>query len=63
VNGAITNLTELHFRRKTVTRAFMNLNLTYDPIGSSLATYLKWGQDLGFFAADLRTNSLYDLAS
>ena len=61
VNGAITNLTGTPLPQETVTRAFMNLNVTYDPIGSSLATYLKWGQDLGFFAADLRTNSLYDL--
>ena len=61
VNGEIANLTRVHLDQTIVDAAFMNLNLTYDPIGSSLATYLIWAQDLGFVKKGLDAKSLYDL--
>jgi NitT/TauT family transport system substrate-binding protein len=61
VNGEITNLTNVRLDQKIIDAAFMDLNLTYDPIGSSLATYLTWSQDLGFIAQGVHANSLYDL--
>jgi len=62
VNGEISNLTTVHLNETIVDAAFMNLNLTYDPIGSSLATYLRWAQDLGFISKTVNANSLYDLS-
>lgn len=60
VNNAITNLTGTHLSEETITGAFMNLNITYDPIGPSLAMYLAWAQDLGFIPRGITANSLYD---
>jgi len=61
VNGEITNLTNVHLDQKIIDAAFMNLNLTYDPIGSSLNKYLTWAQELGFVPQGVNANSLYDL--
>ena len=61
VNGQITNATGIHLSQDTVNRAFMNLNVTYDPVGSSLATYLAWAKDLGFIPHATDATSLYDL--
>jgi len=61
VNGQITNATGIHLSQDTVNRAFMNLNVTYDPVGSSLATYLAWAKDLGFIPYATDATSLYDL--
>ena len=61
VNGQITNATGIHLSQDIIDRAFMNLNVTYDPIGSSLATYLAWAKDLGFIPRATDATSLYDL--
>lgn len=61
VNREITNLTNVPLDQRIIDEAFTNLNLTYDPIGSSLATYLTWAQDLGFVPREVKANSLYDL--
>lgn len=62
INEMIWNLTENRLPDDTVTAAFMNFNVTYDPIGPSLATYLSWAQDLGFVPRETKADSLYDLA-
>lgn len=62
VNDEIFNLTGSRLHPDTIFAAFMNLNLTYDPIGPSLATYLKWSQQLGFIGDEVSANSLYDLS-
>lgn len=61
INNAIENATGNRLSDATIAAAFQNLNMTYDPIGSSLATYLAWAQDLGFVPGGLRANPLYDL--
>ena len=61
VNGQITNVTGIHLSQDTVDRAFLNLNVTYDPIGSSLVAYLTWAKDLGFIQPGTDASSLYDL--
>ena len=61
VNREITNLTGSQLSDETITRAFSNLSVTYDPIGPSLATYLTWAQDLGFIKLGITAASLYDL--
>ncbi len=61
VNGEITNLTNVRLDQKIIDAAFMSLNLSYDPIGSSLHKYLAWAQELGFVPQGVNANSLYDL--
>jgi len=62
INDAIYNATNSRLDSGTISAAFLNFNVTYDPIAPSLATYLKWAQDLDFLPRDLRTDSLYDLS-
>jgi sulfonate transport system substrate-binding protein len=62
VNDEIYNLTTSRLSEETITEAFENFNLTYDPIAPSLRTYLAWAQDLGFLPRDVRLDSLYDLS-
>jgi NitT/TauT family transport system substrate-binding protein len=59
VNDEIYNLTGGRLNADTTAAAFGNLDLTYDPIAPSLATYLVWAEDLGFLPRDLRPASLY----
>jgi len=60
VNDAIYNLTG--WKDETISAAaFTNFNVTYDPIATSLATYLAWAQDLGFVPVGTGASSLYDL--
>ena len=40
----------------------MNADLTYDPIKSSLVTYLAWAQESGLLPAGVDTSGLYDLS-
>jgi len=61
INDEILNLTGSRLSDDTITAAFLNFNVTYDPIGPSLATYLSWAQDLGFIPRETRADSLYDL--
>lgn len=61
INDEILNLTGSRLSDDTITAAFLNFNVTYDPIGPSLATYLTWAQDLGFIPRETRADSLYDL--
>lgn len=61
LNGEITNLTTSHLSNETIATAFTHLKVTYDPIGSSLAAYLTWAQDLGFIPQGIGATSLYDL--
>jgi NitT/TauT family transport system substrate-binding protein len=61
VNGEITNLTNVRLSQSIVDAAFPNLNLTVDPIATSLATYLAWAQELGFVPSGVDAKSLYDL--
>ena len=62
VNGAITNLTGTYLSELKFAAAFTNFRVTYDPIGPSMATYLKWAQDLEFIPRGVTANSLYDLS-
>ena len=62
INDAIYNATNSRLDAGTIGAAFLNFNVTYDPIAPSLATYLKWAQDLDFLPRDLRTDALYDLS-
>jgi len=62
INDAITNVTLNRLTNPTITAAFGNLNLTYDPIKSSLVTYLAWAQELGLLPAGIATSALYDLS-
>lgn len=61
INAAIANLTGIHLEDATVEAAFRNLNITYDPIGPSLETYLDWAQDLDFISAGVSASALYDM--
>lgn len=61
INDMIWNLTGNRLSNETMTAAFMNFNITYDPIGPSLATYLAWAQDLGFVPSGTNADTLYDL--
>jgi NitT/TauT family transport system substrate-binding protein len=63
MNGAITNFTTVRLSQETLDEAFAHLNVTYDPIASSLSTYLEWAQDprLGFIPAGVDPKPLYDL--
>ena len=60
VNDAIYNLTEWS-NDMISAAAFTNLNVTYDPIATSLATYLNWAKKLGFIDAETSLGPLYDL--
>jgi len=62
INDAITNATRTRLANATIAAAFANMNVTYDPIASSLATYLTWAQELGLLPSDVSTNGLYDLS-
>ena len=62
INDAIANATASRLANGTIAAAFANMNLTYDPIESSLATYLTWAQELGLLPAGVNTTGLYDLS-
>ena len=62
VNDEIYNLTTSRLKEETITAAFGNFNVTYDPIAASLGTYLAWSQELGFLSRDVQPGSLYDLS-
>src|SRR5438094_25173 len=62
VNDEIYNLTTSRLKEETITAAFGNFNVTYDPIAASLETYLAWSQELGFLSRDVQPGSLYDLS-
>ncbi len=62
INDAITKVTRNRLANATIAAAFGNLNLTYDPIKSSLVTYLAWAQELGLLPAGVDTSGLYDLS-
>ena len=61
INDAIANVTGSGLLEATFATAFANLNITYDPIRTSLATYLAWAQDLGFIPSGVSASPLYDL--
>ena len=61
VNDAIGNATGSRLADATIAEAFTHLNVTYDPIKTSLATYLTWAQELAFLPTGVSTNGLYDL--
>ena len=62
INDAIAKVTLNRLANATIAAAFGNLNLTYDPIKSSLVTYLTWAQELGLLPAGIDTSALYDLS-
>ncbi|TLZ75421.1 MAG: ABC transporter substrate-binding protein [Methanobacteriota archaeon] len=62
LDDAITKVTLNRLANATIAAAFGNLNLTYDPIKSSLVTYLAWAQELGLLPAGVDTSGLYDLS-
>ena len=62
INDEIYNLTTSRLKEETITAAFGNFNVTYDPIAASLGTYLAWSQELGFLSRDVQPGSLYDLS-
>jgi NitT/TauT family transport system substrate-binding protein len=61
INDEIYNVTTSRLKPETMSAAFGNFNVTYDPIAASLGTYLAWAQDLGFLSRDVQPGSLYDL--
>jgi len=61
INDEIYNLTTSQLKQEAITAAFGNFNITYNPIATSLVTYLAWAQDLGFLSRDVQPGSLYDL--
>jgi len=61
INKAIEKVTGNRLPDATIAAAFLNLNVTYDPIRTSLATYLTWAQELGFIPAGVSASPLYDL--
>lgn len=62
INDAIVNATRIRLSNATLQAAFGNLNLTYDPLGTSLTTYLAWAQELGLLASGVDASRLYDLS-
>ncbi len=62
INGAIANLTGSRLNATTINTAFSHLNISYDPIRTSLAAYLTWAQQLGFFPSGVDPSALYDLS-
>jgi len=40
-----------------------NLAFTYDPLRSTMGTYVEWSHDLGFIRDVPRTDILYDLVT
>jgi NitT/TauT family transport system substrate-binding protein len=62
VNRALTNATGVLLSDEVIASAFDRLEITYDPIGSSLLTYLAWTQDLGIVPEGIDVSSLYDLS-
>lgn len=62
INDAITNLTGSRLGNATIAEAFHDLNITYDPIRSSMETYLQWSKDLGFVPQGVKADLLYDLS-
>jgi NitT/TauT family transport system substrate-binding protein len=61
VNSAIANATGIRLANATLQSAFANLNLTYDPVRTSLTTYLAWAQELGLLPSGVDPSRLYDL--
>ncbi len=62
INNAIANATRTRLANVTLQTAFGNLNLIYDPIRTSLTTYLTWAQELGFLSSGVDASRLYDLS-
>jgi NitT/TauT family transport system substrate-binding protein len=62
INNAIVNATRIRLANATLQAAFGNLNLTYDPIRTSLTTYLAWAKELGLLPAGVDASRLYDLS-
>jgi hypothetical protein len=62
INDAIVNATGIRLSNATLQAAFGHLNLTYDPLGTSLTTYLAWAQQLGLLASGVDASRLYDLS-
>lgn len=62
INNAIVNATKIRLANATLQAAFGTLNLTYDPIRTSLTTYLTWAQQLGLLSSGIDTSRLYDLS-
>ncbi len=62
INDAITNATGSRLADATIAAAFANMNVTYNPIKTSLTTYLMWAQALGLLPTDVDTGGLYDLS-
>ncbi|HEX9340215.1 MAG TPA: ABC transporter substrate-binding protein [Thermoplasmata archaeon] len=62
VSDAIYNATKNRVPNATIASAFTNMNVTYDPVESSLATYLTWAQELGLLPTGVSTDGLYDLS-
>src|SRR5438046_10713957 len=61
INDEIYNLTTSRLEEETITAAFGNFNVTYDPIAASLGTYLAWSQELWLLSRDVQPGSLYVL--
>jgi NitT/TauT family transport system substrate-binding protein len=62
INNAIVNATKIGLANTTLQAAFGNLNLTYDPVRTSLTTYLAWAQELGLLSSRVDPSRLYDLS-
>jgi len=64
VNSQLEKLAGKPLANETINEAFSRLNITYDPVSSSLRTYADWAFELGFLGAtkpDL--NHLYSLGA
>jgi NitT/TauT family transport system substrate-binding protein len=62
INNAIANVTRIRLANATLQAAFGNMNLTYDPIRTSLTTYLAWARELGLLSSGVDASRLYDLS-
>ena len=62
INNAIANVTNTRLADATTQAAIQDLNLTYDPIRTSLTTYLAWAQELGLLSSGVDPSHLYDLS-
>lgn len=66
INNAIANVARTRLANATLQAAFGNLNLTYDPIRTSLTnkslSYLAWAQELGLLPSSVDPSRLYDLS-
>jgi NitT/TauT family transport system substrate-binding protein len=64
VNAQLEKLSGKPLANETINEAFSRLNITYDPVSSSLRTYADWAFELGFLGGtkpDLR--HLYSLGT